>query len=81
MRVQLIAKKIEGVFEAALVIDGRFTRAVNTQSVADLTAKLVGPFLAAPQEDGAEISVEVTIQTAKDIARSIGNVPSEPHSV
>lgn len=69
MHLQFVTKKVGPAYEAALVVNGRFARTGSASSLKDLLLKLAGADLEAQQEEGAEITVSITITGAEEIAR------------
>lgn len=67
--MQFATRKIGGVYEAALIVDGKFNRTGRGESLLDLFNQLCGPALTAEQQDGAEITVAVNVSTAEDVDR------------
>jgi len=69
VQIQFATMRVDGGYEAALIVDGKFKRSGTSKSVTDLFVKLVGPILAVNQEDGTEIAVNVALLTAAESAR------------
>lgn len=69
MQIMMAAKKVDGQYEAALLIDGKFTRSTVSKSLTDLMMKLLGPILTLDREDGSEVSVNVGILDHVEVAR------------
>lgn len=69
MQITFATKKIDGQYEAALVIDNKFTRAASGRSLTDLLLKLIGPILSQDMQDGTEVSVRTEIATPAEIER------------
>jgi hypothetical protein len=62
MVIQFAAKKIDGAYEAALIVDGNFQRAGKGASVEYLFGAMAGTLLeAATQKDGMVASITVNI--------------------
>jgi hypothetical protein len=59
MVVTVAAKKIEGNWEGALVVDGKFSRSYQGKSLADIVTKAISPFLSGEREDGTEVTVSL----------------------
>jgi len=64
MRIQFVATKVDSKYEVALVVDGKFRRAVSGESLNTLFSQLVGPFLAIGHENGVEVQIETTVTSA-----------------
>jgi hypothetical protein len=71
MRIQFATKRVDGQYEAALIVDNKFSRSGSGKSITDLFVKLAGPVLAAVQEEGTEIAVDVGIMTPVEAARQL----------
>ena len=69
MQITVAFKKNDGAYEAALIIDGKFTRSSVGKSVGDLFTKLAGPLLVQQHEDGAEIAINVGILSKVEVER------------
>jgi hypothetical protein len=76
MKIQFVTKKVDGQFEAATIVDGRFDHAATADSIAKVFSKLVGPFLTMQQEEGTEVAVEVNILSALEAANQNAGLPS-----
>jgi hypothetical protein len=63
VQIQFATTRVDGGYDAALIVDGKFRRSGTSKSVTDLFVKLVGPILSAYQEDGTEIIITVGIET------------------
>lgn len=74
----MAVKKIEGVNEAALVIDGRFTRALVSKSLPEVLRRGLDPILSQELDDNSEVHVEVVIRTAEEIARETAQASARP---
>ena len=59
MIVTVAAKKVEGNWEGALVVDGKFGRSYQGKSLADMVTKALAPFLSGEREEGTEVTVSV----------------------
>lgn len=70
MRANVVIRKNEGVYEGALVLDGKFNRSVTGTSADEVVGKLAGPLLRMKQDDGAEIGVDITIVTRVEAERA-----------
>lgn len=82
MQITVAAKRIDEKWEAALIIEGRFTRALVEKSLSDLVAKAVGPILSAPLAEGSEVAINIAILTAEEMAAQAAsaNRPKEKSS-
>lgn len=69
MELLIGMKKNEGDYEAAFFVDKKFTRSVTGKSASDIVRKLGDVFLSMPQEDGAEITVTISMFTKEEAAR------------
>jgi hypothetical protein len=67
MKIQFVMKKVEGNFEAALVVDGRFQRAVSNASVEALVTSQLLPVLRTAQnsDEGVTVSFDINIDTGE----------------
>lgn len=70
MQIQFATKKVDGVYEVALIVDGKFQRSGSGKDVLQLLSRLAGPVLATKQEDGSEVVVTIAISTAAEVARA-----------
>ena len=79
IQIQFVATKVDGQYEPALIVDGKFRRSSHGDSVPKLFNVLAGPFLAFDQEDGAEIAVNIGILSARDVvhAEAAAALPKE----
>lgn len=80
MELQFVAKKVDGQYEAALIVDRKFKRALSDGNPVTAFVRLVGPALLAQQEDGAEIAINVTILTAAE-ANMEAKINVQPRTV
>ena len=61
--ITIAMKRIENIFEAALVVNGKFTRAITGINADIVLDRLLGPILMRYKwEDGAEVVVTVNIE-------------------
>ena len=65
MRIQFVAKKVEGTFEAALVVDGQFKRAIAGTELTSLFSKSVLPLVVTAQREGVTISFDINIESGE----------------
>ena len=69
MNIQFAAKKIDGTYEAALIVDNRFARSGKSTLVSGAFEALVGPLLGVEHPEGTEVAITVTVLTPADIAK------------
>lgn len=70
MQVQVAMKKVDGVYQAILLVGRKFQRAKEDKSPSTLLQALLGPILTVEHEDGSEIAIDVAIVNMDEIARS-----------
>lgn len=69
MNIQFAAKKIDGSYEAALIVDNRFARSGKSMLVSGAFEALVGPLLGVEHPEGTEIAITVTVLSPEEIAK------------
>jgi hypothetical protein len=70
MQIVIAAKKLEGAYEAALLVDQKFNRSKTSKSLNDVVMKLLAPIFSIEREDGTEVAVSVAILTAAEVLRA-----------
>lgn len=61
MIVTVAAKRIEGSWEGALIVDGRFSRGLKGKLLATEISRLIAPFLAHERPDETEVTINIAI--------------------
>ncbi len=78
MEYTLALVKVEEKWEAALIVNQKFTRSASGDSVNALVTKLLGPVMSAEQAEGTEMAIRVGIlppeERAKQEAANAGPV-------
>lgn len=69
MNIQFVTKRVDGVYEVAVIVDGKFKRSGSGPDVLALLQRLCGPIIAPLNHDGTEVSVVLTVLTELEVMR------------
>lgn len=70
MQIQFVTKKVDGVYEVAVIVDGKFKRSGSGKDVMSLLTKLCGPIVATLDAEGTVVDVNIAVLTEAEFART-----------
>lgn len=70
MQLQFASRKIDGKYEAAVFTDAKFQRSGTGQSLTELFRRLADPYLEQQDEEGGEVIVVITLNSADEVTRA-----------
>jgi len=67
MHIQFVAKKVEGKYEGALVVDGKFQRSASGDSIETLFDRFVEPLINAVARRATDVVFTAEMEIEKDV--------------
>jgi hypothetical protein len=69
--MQIAVKKVGDKFEGALIVDGRFQRALSSEHLSSITSAFLVGVINAQHNQGTEISFDIEVSTEVEIQAAL----------